>query len=419
MKHLIEHKLLSPRQFGFISGRSTTTQLLYFIDKCVNIIAEGKVVDVIYFDFAKAFDSVPHKRLLHKLKSFGIYGNVYNWIKAFLLGRKQFVSVNGVSYDIAEVLSGVPQGTVLGPILFVMYINDLLDQVESDGVLYADDTKIFKTIMSKEDAYSLQSDIDKLEEWSTLWLMKFHPGKCHVLTLGKFSDIQYAHNYKVCGNSIEHVSVEKDLGVHIDEELSFEHHICIKARIANALMGKIRRTFTYLDGRTFKKLYTSMVRQHLEYGQSIWSPFLLKHIHLLERVQERATKHVDGYSNLDYSERLKKLGLTTLRFRRLRGDLIEMFKHFCLYDKDAVTGPSFQENHRSSRKHKHQLREHFRARRRGLSENSFYGRVIKLWNDLPRHVAEEENVNRFKNALDKHLDKHPWKYEHNPLQEIE
>ena len=239
------------------------------------------------------------------------------------------------------------------------------------------------------------------------------------MTLGNFNDIQYAHNYKVCGNSIEHVSVEKDLGVHIDEELSFEHHICIKARIANALMGKIRRTFTYLDGRTFKKLYTSMVRPHLEYGQSIWSPFLLKHIHLLERVQERATQLVDGYSNLEYSERLKKLGLTTLRFRRLRGDLIEMFKHFCLYDKDAVTGPSFQENHRSSRKHEHQLREHFRARRRGLSENSFYGRVIKLWNDLPRHVAEEKNVNRFKNALDKHLEKHPWKYEHNPLLEVE
>ena len=250
--------------------------------------------------------------------------------------------MNGASFDAAEVLSGVPQGTVLGPILFVMYINDLLDQIESNGVLYADDTKIFKCIMSKEDAYSLQSDIDKLEVWSNVWLMNFHPRKCQALTLGRFEDIQYAHKYKVRGHDIEHVNVEKDLGVHIDEELSFEEHICIKVRIANAMMGQIRRTFTYLDGQTFKRLYTAMVRQHLEYGQSVWSPFLLKHIYMIERVQERATKVVDGYSNLDYGERLKKLGLTTLRFRRLRGDLIEMYKHFYAYDKDAITGPSFQ-----------------------------------------------------------------------------
>ena len=410
MEHLKKHKLLSSKQFGFISGRSTTTQLLYFIDKCVNSIAEGNVVDVIYFDFAKAFDSVPHKRLLQKLKSFGIAGNVYKWIKAFLIGRKQFVSVNRALSEYAEVLSGVPQGTVLGPILFVIYINDLLDQVNSDGVLYADDTKIFKTITCKEDAYSLQSDIDKLEAWTKIWLMKFHPGKCHALTLGKFENIKYAHNYKVCGQDIEHVSVEKDLGIHIDEEMSFEEHICIKARVANALMGKIRRTFTNLDGNTFKKLYTSMVRQHLEYGHSVWCPFLLKHIHLLERVQERATKLVDGYGDLDYGDRLRKLGLTTLRFRRLRGDLIEMYKHFHSYDKSAVTGPSFSATERPSRRHKYQLREPLRDRIRGTKENSFYGRVIKLWNDLPRNVAEAESVNSFKNGLDKHLKHHPWMF---------
>ena len=104
---------------------------------------------------------------------------------------------------------------MLGSILFVMYINDLLDGTESDGVLYADDTKIFRCIMNKSDAYRLQSDIDKLEIWSIKWLMNFHPGKCHALTLGKFENIQYAHRYKVCNQDIEHAIVEKDLEVHI------------------------------------------------------------------------------------------------------------------------------------------------------------------------------------------------------------
>ena len=410
MTHLRENKLLSSKQFGFISGRSTTTQLLYFIDKCINIITEGKVVDVIYFDFAKAFDCVPHKRLLQKLTSFGISGNTFNWIKSFLLQRKQYVSVNGVKSKTENVLSGVPQGTVLGPILFVMYINDLLDGIVADGLLYADDTKLFKHIMNENDALCLQTDIEKLENWAKLWLMNFHPGKCHTLTIGKFENIRHAHQYKVCNQNIEHIDVEKDIGVQIDEELSFEQHICTKVRVANAIMGHIRRAFTFLDLVTFKKLYTSMVRPHLEYGQCIWSPFLMKYINMIERVQERATKLVDGLSNEDYSTRLKKLGLTTLRFRRIRGDLIEMWKHFNTYDIEAVTAPSFKRRERPSRQHKHQVVDQPRLRERGLRENSFYGRVARLWNSLPKEVAEADNINLFKNKLDRHLDNHPLKY---------
>ena len=200
--------------------------------------------------------------------------------------------------------------------------------------------------------------------------MNFHPGKCHALTLGKFENIQYAHRYKVCNQDIEHVNVEKDLGVHIDEGLTFEEHICTKVRIANALIGGIRRAFTFLDGQTLKKLYTSMVRPHLEYGQSIWSPFLLKYIDMIERVQERATKLVDGYGKLDYCERLKKLGFTTLRYRRLRGDLIEMYNHFNSYDKEAITGSSFRIRARPSRKHRHQL---FEQAHTGSKKTRFHG----------------------------------------------
>ena len=133
---------------------------------------------------------------------------------------------------------------------------------------------------------------------------------------------------------------------------------------------------------------------------------------MIERVQERATKLVNGIAGLDYPERLKKLGLTTLRFRRLRGDLIEMYKHFYSHDKGAITGPSFKLRERPSRRHDHQVLEQAKTRLRGLRENAFYGRTSRTWNELPRHVAEAKNVNAFKNALDKHLEQHPLKFDH-------
>ena len=160
MKHLIDENLLSSKQYGFISGRSTTLQLLNYIDKCVKTIAEGGVIDTIFFDFAKAFDSVPHRRLISKLESYGISGRVLNWIKNYLNERQQTVSVNGEKSDPVEVFCGVPQGSVLGPLLFVLYINDILDNNKSHGFMFADDTKLFRQVTSKEDALVLQSDIN-------------------------------------------------------------------------------------------------------------------------------------------------------------------------------------------------------------------------------------------------------------------
>ena len=191
MAHIIQHNQLSPRQFGFINGRSTMTQLFNYFDKCVEIVSSGKVADVIYFDFAKAFDTVPHRRLLKKLEGYRINGELFNWIKAFLSDREQVIHVNGEESDTSTVISGIPQGSVLGPILFVLCINDLQDAVNSEIYLYADDTKIFKAVTSMQDSLSLQSDIDAMIEWSRKWLLQFHPDKCHVLTLVEIHNIMH------------------------------------------------------------------------------------------------------------------------------------------------------------------------------------------------------------------------------------
>ena len=163
----------------------------------------------------------------------------------------------------------IEQGTVLGPVLFVIYINDILDSITFEGFLFADDTKIFHKVTSQEDALKLQSDIEALEVWSNKWLLHFHPDKRHVLTLGKSENIMYTKRYKICDKEIEHVFNEKDLGVIIDSELLFEEHISTKLRVANGIVGLIRRSFTHLDCKSFTKIYTAFVRPHLVYAQSV------------------------------------------------------------------------------------------------------------------------------------------------------
>ena len=412
MSHMISNNLLSTKQFGFIGGRSTVTQLLNYLDKCIDKIVAGNVVDCIYLDFAKAFDTVPHKRLLNKLKAYRISGDLLKWIEAFLSGRTQAVKVNGVSSETDPVISGIPQGSVLGPILFIIFINDILDKISSDGFLFADDTKVFRSIQNKSDADALQADIDMLEEWSNTWLLRFNPKKCHVLSLGKIEDTMYTMRYKVYGNEMEHVFDEKDLGVTINSQLTFEDHIASKVRIANSMVGLIRRSFSYLSCYLFRKLYLAFVRPHLEYAQVVWAPHSRKLVNILENVQIRATKLVDGLGSMTYTDRLKKLNIPTLAHRRARGAMIEMFKHFNIYARDTLSD-SFQPRQRSTRSHGHQVLEGVpKDGARGLQSNSFYYRYARMWNNLPANVVAANSLNSFKNALDKHWTNEPSKYDH-------
>ena len=399
--YLLENNLLSTKQHGFISGRSTVTQLLRYLDECIEQISDGSVVDAIYLDFSKAFDTVPHRRLMSKLESYGITGEVKKWVESFLTGRSQTVKVNNDESPPAPVISGIPQGSVLGPLLFVIYINDLPDTVNSFVYLLADDTKLMRKIKSEEDAKALQRDLDELEAWSNKWLLRFNPDKCHVLTIGKFENIRYTERYRLYGNELEHVFEEKDLGVHIDSELKFDEHVSIKVNKANAMVGLIRRSFSFLDGELFKTLFTSFVRPHLEYAQAVWHPHLLKHKRIIENVQIRATKLVDGLKDLPYEERLLKLGLPTLEFRRERGDMIEVYNHIHRYDRKVIS-PNFRQQFRPSRKHEFQLVENRPTDgERGRQFNSFYFRINRRWNNLPSKVVRAETVNAFKNQLDK------------------
>ena len=401
--HMKENKLFSNSQFGFIGGRSTVLQLLHVLEKWTDTLDQGGVLDVIYLDFMKAFDKVPHKRLIAKLKSYGIGNKVTNWIDFYLSGRRQRVCVNGTYSDWAPVTSGIPQGSVLGPVLFTIYINDLPDEITSDIYLFADDTKIFTEIKSDEDVQKLQHDLNKLQEWSNKWLLKFHPEKCKVLDISIRGKLEY--EYYLDDVKLSHTNTEKDLGVHIDNRLKFDSHIGTKINKANNVLGAIRRTFTFLDKTTLMRLYTSMVRPHLEYANQIWHPRYKKDIASLENVQKRATKLIPEIKDLSYKERLQYLKLPTLPYRRLRGDMIETYKlTHGVYDdtlpdilpkyKDIIGNPG--------RTRGHSLKLYKRKHRIEVRKHNFTMRVVEPWNSLPEKVVNAPSVNSFERRLDKY-----------------
>ena len=226
IKHIKENEFASQRQHGFTKGKSVTTNLLEVMNIWSEALMHGIPVDVLYLDYQKAFDSVPHLRLLEQVKSFGIEGKACSWLKAFLSNRTQKVRVNGSESKWAPVLSGIPQGSILGPILFSLFVNDLPNEIQSLISLFADDTKIYIPLTSDDSAQQLQEDLWKLEMWADMMQMRFHPLKCKVMHLGRTNQKKeyYMHTGDGDMHKLEETEVEKDLGVYTDNKLKFTTH---------------------------------------------------------------------------------------------------------------------------------------------------------------------------------------------------
>ena len=405
VNHMITNKFFTKKQFGFINGRSTGLQLLRALDEWTGSLENGNYTDCIYMDFQKAFDTVPHKRLMAKLTTYGITDPLYTWISSFLSNRRQYVDLNNEKSNWAPVLSGIPQGSVLGPILFVIYINDLPENLQSSVLLFADDTKIFREIANISDIRTLQDDLNKLSDWSEKWLLKFHPDKCISLSIGNKTMPNYHYSLKTGNNNhkLEWVDDVKDIGVVIDNSLNFDKHINAKINKANQMMGIIRRSYRFLDNQTFKLLYKALVRCHFDYASTIWNPFKKKHIDAIESVQRRATKQLPNMNNLSYQDRLKSLKLPTLAYRRLRGDVIEIYKIVhAIYDKDVCDGIlNFRRPHQRPGIRGHEFILTQESIKKPLRKNFLAKRVITIWNSIPYNVVNAQSLNVFKNALDR------------------
>ena len=395
---LLKHKLLNSSQHGFLKARSCLTNMLCFLEEITKWIDVGSPVDIIYLDFQKAFDKVPHQRLPFKLKAHGIGDSITDWIEQWLTGRRQQVVVDGEVSNWKSVLSGVLQGSVLGPILFLIYINDLDDSITSNVLKFADDTKLFRKVNTDGDKQHLQNDLDRLVKWSKKWQMLFNFGKCKCLHTGHGNlNVNYKMGDIVLGTIVK----EKDLGVTISADMKVSEQCGIAASKGNQILGLIRRNITYKGKKSIIPLYKAIVRPHLEYCIQAWRPYRKKDIDTLERIQRRATKIIPELRDLSYEERLKECGLTTLETRRLRGDQIEVFKILNGYEN--IDRNMFFSLKKDSRTRGHEVKLVKDQCRLDIRKHSFSQRTINEWNKLSTDCVTASSVNMFKNKVDTYL----------------
>ena len=398
MDHLNEHDLLSKHQHGFCEGKSCLTNLLEALDDITSMIDDGIPVDEVFLDFKKAFDKVSHERLLFKVHQMGIEGRLLQWITSFLSDRSQRVKVNGSYSGWKSVTSGVPQGSVLGPILFIIYINDFPLLLKNSCKMFADDAKLYGKVENNNDRDSIQCDLQRCVQWASEWLMQFNKKKCKVIHFGTKNQ---QFDYHLEGYNLSHIEEEKDLGVIISRDLKWHKQVTTSAKKANKMLGLIKNTFTYMNKEMFNVLYKTLVRPHLEYCPQVWSPFLAKDINILEQIQRRATKIVPEISNLSYEDRLKELKLFPLKDRRLRGDMISTYKMInglMNVDREQLVP---MHGNPSTRSHNQQLKG--KVVKGNMRKHFFTQRIILPWNNLSTDTISSDTVNTFKGRYDKEV----------------
>lgn len=315
---------ISEFQHGFVPGKSVQSNLLEYLNFIVQSISDGGQIDTVFTDFSKAFDRVSHNLLLQDLELVGVKGTSKRWFHTYLTGRTQFITIGSTKSKGVKPTSGIPQGSILGPLLFLIFINNLPSIFKSSwSSLFADDHKLSKKINSRQDCLDLQDDLDLLADWCQSRLLDLNVKKCHTLTIThKLNKIDF--NYSINGEETTRVSVKKELGVEFDEKAKFNRHITNMTRKCYQMIGFIfRTTKRFKSPQSIIKLYYAYVRSRLDYCCSVWNPQYIKYIDQIERVQRKFTRllyYRFNWIKPDYSTRLKELRMHSLETRRLQMD---------------------------------------------------------------------------------------------------
>jgi ribonuclease P/MRP protein subunit RPP40 len=364
----------------------------------VSSVNEGNPVDVVYLDFRKAFDSVVHVKLIEKLCGYGISGDLLVWCSSFLSGRTQRVRVQDAVSGSKSVKSGVPQGSVLGPLFFLIFINDIVDIVDGETKikLYADDIKLYRRIFSQIiDRFRLQADLSKVEEWSIQNQLSLAERKCKSISLFSTS-INPGTPYILNNSDLEVVSTMRDLGIIVSDDLKPRSHIVDIVSRASVRACLIHRVFVTRQRDFLIDMFKTFVRPILESNTSLWSPCLIGDIKLVEKVQRRFTKRFPGLEEMTYEQRIVTLGLESLESRRLKFDLINVFK--ILHGIIPVDSSKyFTPGNAKTRGHDYKI--FVPQQRVNATKFSFAVRVISSWNALPPHVVNAHSLALFKSRL--------------------
>ena len=398
-KHLEAHMVFTNAQHGFRKGRSCESQLVLTIHDLVEGLDAGEQTDAILLDFSKAFDRVPHQRLLLKLEYYGIRGTTLSWISQFLSGRSQQVLVEGELSGKAPVTSGVPQGSVLGPSLFLVYINDLPEGLSSVVRLFADDTIVYRCIKSVNDCYALEEDLLRLEKWEEAWQMGFNVDKCSVLTISKKKNL-IIHPYTLHQHKLERVQCARYLGVEISHNLSWRNHIEAVVAKANRAGAFVARNLQGCPEQVQAHCFRGMVRPVLEYASSVWDPHQQYLIDLLESVQRRAARRIvrDFSPTTSASELLSRLNIPLLGTRRQVSKATLLYKvingHTDWMPPAGALDPALR-SFRGRADRFLQPRSRTDAHR-----HSFFPSAVRMWNSLPSGVSLAPTVPAFKSAVE-------------------
>ena len=410
VNHLEENNMLSLKQHGFRKGRSCLTQLLQHIDFILENYGDNAETDVIYLDYAKAFDKVDHNLLLQKLKSYGIVGKLYDWIKEFLTSRTQTVMVDGFLSAAAIVLSGVPQGSVLGPILFLIYVNDMEFYINHSKIgTFCDDTRLSKKIMTEKDTELLQEDLDNITQWSKWNNMELHEDKFDLmsyrtprnkelaLALPFLSEL--AEYITSMGITVTRKDQVKDLGVLMSDDFSWSPHIRSMTDNARRIGSWVLGVFKDRSCVTMLQLYKSLVRSLVEYSSPVWNPSKVGDIQKIENIQRSFTRKISGMKDMNYWERLKRLDLMSLQRRRERYILIHAWKIINKLSPNDLCLEINTNKRLGTKLIYPALKKKSTAAASTTYDCSFAVKAVQLWNILPKDINTATTLESFKTKL--------------------
>ena len=400
LNHLEKYNILTELQHGFRSGHSCESQLIITMNDIMKNFDSKIQTDMAILDFSKAFDTVPHRKLLHKLDNYGIRGNINKWIGSFLMDRKQQVIVEGETSEACTVDSGVPQGTVLGPLLFLCHINDLPSRVKSQVRLFADDCLLYRKIRSLKDQLQLQEDLKALEKWAEEWGMRFNATKCYIMSIHRNQN-PFTHFYELNNHILSQVNDNPYLGVMISANMKWSTHIEKIYKKANSTLGFIRRNLKNCNIRFKETAYISLVRSVLDYSSTVWDPFLQKDIDRLESVQRSAARFVksDYRRTSSVSGMMEELGWKPLHQRRKELRLTLLFK--IVNDLVAIPAHDHITFNQRPQRNKHQRQINILPANTDIYKHSFFPRTIKDWNSLPESAITCGTINTFKETIQK------------------